>query len=94
MPFSFLSSDNCISGILYLKFEYKLYLRKDIIAEKVFLPLLDYGQSSVFCHFRKLENLEIFIGNNNKGYNEMVAAGELCCLSDNSGCPALDPSLG
>ena len=38
-PFSFLSSDNCISGILYLKFELKIYLRKNIIAQNVFLPL-------------------------------------------------------
>ena len=43
---------------------------ENIIAKKVFLPLWDYGKSSMFCHFRKLENLKILIGNNIKGYNE------------------------
>ena len=37
MPFSFLPFDNCILGILYLKFEEKIYLSKNIIAKKVFL---------------------------------------------------------
>ena len=37
MPFSFLSFDNCISGILYLKFEEKI--GKNIIAKKVVLSL-------------------------------------------------------
>ena len=35
----FLPFDNCISGILYLKFEEKIYLSKNIIAKKVFLLL-------------------------------------------------------
>ena len=35
----FLPFDNCISGILYLKFEEKIYLGKNIIAKKVFLPI-------------------------------------------------------
>ena len=39
VPFSFRPFDNCISGILYLKFEEKIYLGKDIIAKKVFLSL-------------------------------------------------------
>ena len=39
MPFSFLPFDNCISGILYFKFEEKIYLGKNIIAKKVFLSL-------------------------------------------------------
>ena len=38
MPFSFLPFDNCISGILYLQFEAKIYLDKNIIAKKVFCP--------------------------------------------------------
>ena len=70
MPFSVLSSDNCISGILYLKFQWKIYSRKNIIAKKVFLPPGDFGKISMFCHFRKLKNPKIFIGKNNKGYNE------------------------
>ena len=37
--FSFLLFDNCISRILYLKFEEKIYLGKNIIAKKVFLSL-------------------------------------------------------
>ena len=36
---SFLPFNNCISGILYLKFEEKIYLSKNINAKKVFLPL-------------------------------------------------------
>ena len=43
----------------------------------VFLPLWDYGKSSMFCHFRKLENLKIFIGNNNKSYNETSLCSNL-----------------
>ena len=39
VPFSFRPIDNCISGMLYLKFEEKIYLGKNIIAKKVFLPL-------------------------------------------------------
>ena len=39
MPFSFLPFYNCISGILYLKFEEKIYLGKNIIAKKVVLSL-------------------------------------------------------
>ena len=39
MPFSVLPFGSCISGILYLKFEEKIYLGKNIIAKKVFLPL-------------------------------------------------------
>ena len=60
MPFSFLLFDNCISGILYLKFEEKIYLSKNIIAKKVFLPIWNYGKITMFCHFRKLENFKIF----------------------------------
>ena len=70
MPFSFLPFDNCISGILYLKFEEKIYLSKNIIAKKVFLPIWNYGKISMFCDFRKLENFKIFIGYNIKSYNE------------------------
>ena len=44
VSFSFLPFDNCISGILYLKFEEKIYLGKNIIAKKVFLPLWRYGK--------------------------------------------------
>ena len=33
VPFSFLPFDNCISGILYLQFEEKIYL-----SEKILLP--------------------------------------------------------
>ena len=47
-----------------------MYLRKNIIEKKAFLPLWDYGKISVFCHFRKLENFKIFIGYNIKSYNE------------------------
>ena len=36
--FSFLSSVNCISGILYLKFEKKIYFRKNIIEKRYFWP--------------------------------------------------------
>ena len=43
---------------------------KNINAKKVFLSVWDYGKSSMFCHFRKLENPKIFIGDNKKGYNE------------------------
>ena len=39
MSFSFLPFDNCISRILYLKFEEKIYLSKNIIVKKVSLPL-------------------------------------------------------
>ena len=39
VPISILPFDNCISGILYLKFEEKIYLGKNIIAKKVFLSL-------------------------------------------------------
>ena len=53
MPFSFLPFDNCISGILYLKLEEKIYLSKNVIAKKVFLPLWHYGKNSMFWHFRK-----------------------------------------
>ena len=70
MPFSFLPFDSCISGILYLQYEKKIYLSKNIIAKKVFLPVLHYGKNSMFCHFRKCENLKIFIGYNIKSYNE------------------------
>ena len=70
VPFSFLPFDNCISGILYLKFEEKIYLSKNIIAKKVFLPIWHYGKNSLFCHFRKLENFKIFIGYNIKSHNE------------------------
>ena len=70
VPFSFLPFDNCISGILYLKFEEKIYLSKNIIAKKVFLPIWHYGKNSMFCHFRKLENFKIFIGYNIKSHNE------------------------
>ena len=38
VPFSFLPFDNCISGILYLKFEEKTYLSKNIIAKRYFCP--------------------------------------------------------
>ena len=38
-------------------------LQKNIIAKKAFLSLWDYGKRSMFYHFRKLENLKIFIGN-------------------------------
>ena len=34
MLFSFLPFDNCISGILYLIFEEKIYLSKNITAKK------------------------------------------------------------
>ena len=44
VPFSFLPFENCISGILYLKFEEKIYLGKNIIAKKVFLSLWHYGR--------------------------------------------------
>ena len=70
VPFSFLPFNNCISGILYFKFEEKIYLSKNIIAKKAFLPLWHYGKNSLFCHFRKLENFKIFIGYNIKSYNE------------------------
>ena len=40
------------------------------IAKKVVPPLWDYGKSSMFCSFRKLDNLKLCIGNNIKGYNE------------------------
>ena len=63
-------TDNCISGILYLKFEEKIYLSKNIIAKKVFLPLWHYGKNSMFCHFRKLEICKIFIGYHIKSNNE------------------------
>ena len=61
----------------YLKFEKKIYLRKNMIAKKVFLSISYYGKSSMFCHFRKLENLKIFIGNNIKGYNETSLCSNL-----------------
>ena len=70
VPFSFLPFDNCISGILYLKFEEKIYLSKHIIAKKVFLPIWHYGKNSMFCHFRKFDNFKIFIGYNIKIHNE------------------------
>ena len=38
MPFSFLSSDNCISGILYLQFEKKICLRKIFLQKRYFCP--------------------------------------------------------
>ena len=41
-----------------------------LLRKKVFLPLWDNGKSAMFCHFRKFENLKIFIGNNSKGYNQ------------------------
>ena len=31
----------------------------------------------MFCHFRKLENLKIFIGNSIKGYNETSLCSNL-----------------
>ena len=53
-----------------MKFEEKIYLGKNIIAKKVFLPLWHYGKNSMFCYFRKLENFKIFIGYDIKSYNE------------------------
>ena len=53
-----------------MKFEEKIYLSKNIIAKKVFLPIWHYGKNSMFCHFRKLENFKIFIGYNIKSHNE------------------------
>ena len=47
-----------------------IYFRENVIAKKVFLPVWDNGKSSMFCQFRKLENLKIFIVNKMKGYNE------------------------
>ena len=47
MPFSFLSFDYCISGILYLQLEEKIYLSKNIMAKKVFLSVLHYGKNSM-----------------------------------------------
>ena len=70
VPFSFRPFDNCISGILYLQFEEKIHLSKNIIAKKVFLPVLHYGKNSMFCRIRKCENFKIFIGYNIKSYNE------------------------
>ena len=70
VSFSFLPFDNCISGILYLKFEEKIYLGKNIIAKKVFLPLWHYGKipCSVISESWKIS--KIFIGYNIKSYNE------------------------
>ena len=38
--------------------------------EKGIFPLWNYDKISMFCHFRKLENFKIFIGDNIKSYNE------------------------
>ena len=48
----------------------EIILQKNIIAEKVFLSHWDCEKSSMFCHFRKLENFKIFIGYNIKSYIE------------------------
>ena len=40
VPFSFLPFDNCISGILYLKYEEKMHVSK-ILLRKRYLTLFD-----------------------------------------------------
>ena len=69
--FSVLSSENCISGILYLQFKKNIKLRKNIIEKRYFCPYEAMVKVPCSVISESLKN-SIFICNNIKGYNETL----------------------
>ena len=57
-------------------------LQKNIIEKKVFLLLGNYGKIFIFCHFRKLENFQIFIGYKSKVTMKLHNVQILFCISN------------